>query len=64
MTFPKEDRARIFENAMLPGNAELFASQTMQRKLRAVCESIRDAYGLRKWEETFPWEQYLTIESS
>lgn len=64
MTFPKEDRARIFENAMLPGNAELFASQTMQRKLRAVCESIRDAYGLRKSEETFPWEQYLTIESS
>lgn len=60
MTFPKEDRARVFENAMLPGNTSLFSSQTMQRKLTAICESIRQAYGLRKSPEAFPWEQYLT----
>ncbi len=59
MTFPKEDRARVFEYAMLAGARSLFASETMQVKLTALCEAIRQAYGLRKSPETFPWEQYL-----
>lgn len=59
MSFPKEDRARIWENAMLPGNKTLFQSPTMQRKLAAVCKGIRDAYGLKDWESPLVWEQYL-----
>lgn len=59
MSYPKEDKARIMEYAMLPGNLELFQNPTMQRKLRTLCEGIRDAYGLSKEEITYPWEQYL-----
>lgn len=59
MSFPKEDRARIMEYAMLSGKEALFQSETMQAKLLALCEGIREAYGLKKSEETFLWEQYL-----
>lgn len=61
MTYPREDRARVMEYAMLPGNRELFDSKIMQEKLTAVCEGIREAYGLRKAEEDFLWEQYLLL---
>ena len=60
MSFPKEDRARIMEYAMLPGNQELFEAPALQAKLQALCSGIREAYGLKKSEETFLWEQYLT----
>lgn len=59
MSFPKEDRARIMEYAMLPGNRELFRHSILQAKLTKLCEGIREAYGLRKSEEILPWEQYL-----
>lgn len=59
MSYPKEDRARVWENAILPGNAAMFKSATMQAKLASLCSGIREAYGLRKSEETFLWEQYL-----
>ena len=59
MSYPKEDRARIFEYAMQEGNEELFASEILQKKLIQVCKGIRDAFGLKKDERTFPWEQYL-----
>ncbi len=59
MSYPKEDRARIFEYAMLSGKEELFRSEYMQRKLNAVCTAIRDAYGLKRLPEILPWEQYL-----
>lgn len=61
MSYPREDRARVMEYAMLPGNAELFDSKIMQEKLTAICEGIREAYGLRKTEESFLWEQYLLL---
>ncbi len=60
MSFPKEDRARIMEYAMLDGNEAVFQSQPMQAKLQKLCEGIREAYGLKKSEATFLWEQYLT----
>lgn len=60
MSFPKEDRARIMEYAMLSGKEALFQSETMQSKLLALCKGIREAYALEKSEETFLWEQYLT----
>lgn len=60
-TFPKEDRARILENAILPGNAQLFRTSVMQAKLAKLCHGIRQAYGLKKSPETFIWEQYLNF---
>ena len=59
MHFPKEDRARIMEYAMTPGNENLFRSVFMQQKLLSLCEAIRQAFDLRKSEEAFLWEQYL-----
>lgn len=59
MSYPKEDRARIWENALLANNRELFRSEIMQSKLMTLCQGIRDAYGLCKSPEVYPWEQYL-----
>lgn len=59
MSFPREDRARIFEYAVLADSAHLFSSGTMQEKLRVICSGIREAYDLTKSQEIFPWEQYL-----
>lgn len=59
MSFPKEDRARLFEYAMADGNEALFAASPLQYKLRQLCQGIREAYGLRKHPESLPWEQYL-----
>lgn len=57
MTFPKEDRARIMEYAMMENQENCFSSDTMQQKLRALCLGIRQAYGLDVAD--LPWEQYL-----
>ena len=59
MSFPREDRARILEHAMLPGQEALFRPTAMQRKLRTLCQGIRDSYALKGHPETFLWEQYL-----
>lgn len=59
MSFPVEDRARIFEYAMMDGSEDLFQSETMQKKLSALCTGIRKAFGLKDSEEVLPWEQYL-----
>lgn len=59
MSFPKEDRARLFEYAMVPGSEALFSASPLQYKLKTLCQSIREAYGLEKYPEVLPWEQYL-----
>lgn len=59
MTLPKEDRSRIFEAALAPGNKETFQPWMMQRKLKTICLGIREAYGLTEDTENYPWEQYL-----
>lgn len=59
MSYPKEDRARIMEYAMLPNYEALFRPPAMQKKLRQLCTGIRDAYGLEDQDEPFLWEQYL-----
>ncbi len=59
MTYPREDRARILEYAMMPGNAEKFRSEYMQAKLQKLCLGIRESFGWKRSPETFPWEQYL-----
>ena len=47
---------------MLKDNQELFAQEVMQKKLKLLCEGIREAYNLKKHTEILPWEQYL-VES-
>ena len=59
MTYPHEDRATVFEYAMMDGCSEYFQSDIMQEKLTLLCEGIRRAFGWRYYEGTFPWEQYL-----
>ena len=60
MSYAKEDRARIFEYACMPGNEEMFKSSVLQAKLWRICNGIRTAFGLSKTETVFLWEQYLT----
>lgn len=55
-----EDRSRVFWHAMLPNNDDMFVSETMQKKLNLLCRAIRDAWGLEKKTDIYPWEQYLT----
>lgn len=59
MSFPREDRAAIMEYAMMSGNEAYFESEVMQQKLSKLCQGIRKAFGLKKSEEVFLWEQYL-----
>lgn len=47
MSYPKEDRARIFEYAMTAGNEPLFAASPLQYKLKMLCQGIREAFGLK-----------------
>lgn len=57
MSFLKEDRARVFEYACMPGNEQLFRSEILQAKLKMLCDGLREAYGLP--EGAYIWEQYL-----
>ena len=59
MTFPHEDRCRLFVHAMLADNDDIFTTKTMQAKLKRMCQGIREAYGYERSSEIFPWEQYL-----
>ncbi len=59
MTYPLEDRCRVFYHAMLPDNAAVFQAPVMQEKLLRLCTGIREAYSLQKKTDTYPWEQYL-----
>lgn len=60
MSYAKEDRARIMEYASNPDNAFYFSTETMQAKLRTLCEGIREAFHLEDYPEPFLWEQYLS----
>lgn len=59
MSFPTEDRSRIFAYAVLPEGAEYFTHDDLQDKLLRICEAIREAYDLEESTVIFPWEQYL-----
>lgn len=59
MCFSREDRARIMEYACQKGNESYFQSETMQLKLKKLCEGIRQAFGFKNYQESFLWEQYL-----
>lgn len=59
MSYPREDRARIMEYACMEGNAHYFQSDIMQSKLKTLCEGIRKAFRMEKYQDAFLWEQYL-----
>lgn len=59
MASSREDQARIFEFACQEGKEDFFRSAIMQKKLKAICTGIREAYGLKKSSDVFLWEQYL-----
>lgn len=59
MSFPKEDRARIMEYAMQPGNEFYFTTDVMQEKLRVISAGIRRTFGLKDYTDVLLWEQYL-----
>ena len=59
MSYPKEDRARIMEYAMLPEQHALFSCPILQKKLRTICLGIREAFDLERHTEPLLWEQYL-----
>ena len=61
MTFPHEDRCRLFVHAMLDPNADLFTTDAMQAKLKRMCQGIREAYGYERDGNTYVWEQYLNV---
>lgn len=58
MSYPREDRARVMEYAMAPGQGNCFSSAAMQKKLRTLCLGIREAFSLAPGT-VYPWEQYL-----
>ena len=60
MTFPHEDRSRLFVAAMGEDNAELFATDVMQAKLKRLCQGIREAYSYERSKDVYAWEQYLS----
>jgi len=59
MSFPTEDRSRLFAAAMTADNSELFTSEIMQKKLAQMSSGIREAYDWEDSDQVFPWEQYL-----
>ena len=61
MTFPHEDRCRLFVYAMTEGNESVFNSEIMQAKLKRMCQGIRESYGYERNGKTYRWEQYLNI---
>lgn len=59
MSFPTEDRSRIFMYALLPEGKAFFQERRIQDKLEQVCEAIREAYDWEQTTEVYPWEKYL-----
>lgn len=59
MLSPREDRAAVMAYACMPGNENYFISYTMQKKLLALCQGIREAYGMEGYPRPLLWEQYL-----
>lgn len=59
MESPGEDRAEIFTAACMSGQADVFRTEAMQRKLLRLCTGIRRVYHLEQDTRIFRWEQYL-----
>jgi hypothetical protein len=60
LTYPTEDRARIFEYVMCPDNAWIDFDDTpyLKEKLNYYVQVIREAFDTTGWEDV-RWERYL-----
>ena len=58
-TFPREDRARIMEYAMVGADWAFSSSEGRYEKLKYLCECIRDAFDTEGWPKQTVWEQTL-----
>ena len=57
--YPGEDRAKMFENAMLGNTVEFENRPGLLAKLEYYCRCIRDAFDTQNWPQTTQWEQIL-----
>jgi hypothetical protein len=59
MTFPTEDRARLFENVMRDDQwVDWESCPRLREKLNYYAQCIRACFDTTGWEDV-PWEQYL-----
>lgn len=58
-SYPNEDRARIFENAMC-GNYYYFGSEHLYNKLSYIAQAIREVFDDSTWPAVTEWEKYTT----
>lgn len=56
-SYPSEDRARIFENAMC-GNYYYFGSEHLRSKLSYIARAIREVFDDSTWPAVTEWEKY------
>lgn len=61
MTFPTEDRARIFEYMMVYDGCDYYSSQAMREKVRFYFDYIRKAFNTDGWPEETSWERNLRL---
>lgn len=57
-TYPTEDRATVWEQAMV-GNDYPFRNAPLREKLEYYSACIRDCFDTTGWPETLPWEAVL-----
>ena len=58
-SYPNEDRACIFENAMC-GNYYYFGSEHLCNKLSYMAQAIREVFDDSTWPAVTEWEKYVT----
>lgn len=59
MTYPTEDRATIWEHAVMEHSWQ-FQASPLQKKLTYYCRCIRDCFDTTGWPEIAPWEAVLS----
>lgn len=57
-TYPTEDRARIWEHAMM-NHQYILSPSPLRAKLQYYCDCIRDCFDTTGWPEVTVWEQTL-----
>lgn len=58
-SFATEDRATVFETAMIGQDRVFQASETLYAKLDYYCRCIRDCFATEDWPEQTQWEKAL-----
>lgn len=59
LTYPTEDRATIWEQAMIGNDYPFTEFAPMREKLEYYCACVRDCFDTTGWPEVTPWEEAL-----